>query len=191
MGTKVRELSSTDVQASKQSEQGITLFFNKDTKTLSYKKKDGTLIEVGNNTSLMNEIIDFQNISYKSKELTLSSADLLALPVTPIDVLPAPGADKYYDVKYAIAYYKFGTTAYLDGNNSELTFTNSNMVNFPISLILAAGNRMSKALPLSGQTLSENINQPIQFTTDDNVAGFPNTGDGTLIIKLWYTIESV
>lgn len=56
-------------------------------------------------------------------KFTLTSAQLLAMKATPVSILPAPGASRYYHVIGVTARYLFGGTAYtLNGGTLKLFY---------------------------------------------------------------------
>ena len=133
--------------------------------------------------------------------VTLTSAQLLALSTTPIQIVAAPGAGKYiFPVSYALEYI-FGTHAYstpAKTNNAFFGYTGNaiNSINSPMALtgwgtfientfsclmFGVVGNAANV-----GITLSQIVNQGIEF-------GVPNAltlGNGTMKVTLTYMVLS-
>lgn len=113
--------------------------------------------------------------------VTVSSAQTLTLYSSPVEILPAPGANKYYDFK---VYF-------------EYTYNSSPYITDKIILIDNTSKRVSKEFYIEGSdnailvssmdTQSDlttvNSNLSLATTTTD-----PTGGDGSLKIKIWYNI---
>jgi hypothetical protein len=123
---------------------------------------------------------------------TLTSAELLNLKATPIQLLPSPGPGKFYAVHSLFASFNHITTAYtLNGNTLiKTTTTETGPIAVALNyLITVAANRMSQLPPPGGAFSSaEYVATALSLTVDG-----PNElldGDGTLLLILYYTIES-
>jgi hypothetical protein len=119
--------------------------------------------------------------------VTISSGETLTLFTFPIEILPAPGTNKYYDLKVYFE-YTYGTTPYTVGSGQ------------PIRLINTSGNTLTVFSSIA--SISENFcvvaNQnggAFSFlgSINSNVRLFqpaldPIGGDGSLKIKIWYNV---
>lgn len=50
---------------------------------------------------------------YQIATVNITSADILSMGTTPIELLPAPGANNYYDIQYIIFEFTRNTTSYV------------------------------------------------------------------------------
>lgn len=114
---------------------------------------------------------------------TLSSAEILALFTTPIELVPAPGANKYIHVISASAYNNFNTVAYANGVDQLLLRVNANVWTFPNSFTEAVADtaNMGAVVP----DLPIQLNQELDITTS---TANPTLGDGTITITVLYKI---
>jgi len=136
--------------------------------------------------------------------INISSAQILAMGDTPIELLPAPGSGKYYDIEKVIIEGTGVTTAYTSAN---LYFQQPYAVlSSSILSNLSAGNKtfavMSnlESAPFTstswggdlngsfGQSLSDYDAFPFELTTDGGTN--PTIGDGTLRAIITYTTRT-
>jgi hypothetical protein len=121
----------------------------------------------------------------------LSAADILALNTTPILVLPAPGANKFYSFVSSVFNYSFGGTPYTRNSSAGIVFSYDQVTSAPM---LAIGN----ILILSNDSVRESLSTGIG---DSNLSLYANKavylklnggsftfGNGTLRIKAIYHI---
>lgn len=122
---------------------------------------------------------------------TITSSQLLNLRASPVQLLPAPGSNKFYRVINCVAMLKFGTTPYTTtgavlagtyGINGSLAWTNMNT-------FMAGGSnfitiKLGSQIGVSGTVL----NQPIYLC---NTGGSDlQSGDSSITIQLYYTIST-
>jgi len=113
--------------------------------------------------------------------ITVTSAQTLTLFSSPVELLPAPGANKYYDFK---VYF-------------EYTYNSSPYTSNTILLVDNTNKRVSKEFYIEG---SDNIILVSNMDTQSNLSTVnsnlllsttvsdPTGGDGSLKIKIWYNI---
>jgi hypothetical protein len=121
-------------------------------------------------------------------EIELSSADILDSHNTSIPVLPSPGAGNYYNIKDLIVEYNYNTAAYETDLGEDTNFLLSS----------ASKHAVTFNAELFQNTISDNYkpnnydasleNEDLVFT---NLGDPINSGDGTALIKIWYSVESV
>ena len=117
--------------------------------------------------------------------VTLSSADLLDLHNTPVELVAAPGAGKYTNLHRAVGYYTHATTEYVfTGGLPILTFGSTSLGEFD-----ATGNQDAITPFVSSIKVvaSEQVNAALLLFVPDAIT----TGDGTLTVTVWYSVEDV
>lgn len=131
--------------------------------------------------------------------VSLTSAQLKNLKATPVSLLPAPGAGEYYVVFSVVANYHFGTIAYgnvdpdaLDivegtlGNQNGLVQLNDNeIINSEVTSRIYQKVGQSFAGPVDPSTV---VNQPLLL--ENASASELTSGDGTLVLTIYYTTET-
>jgi hypothetical protein len=127
--------------------------------------------------------------------ITLSSAQILAAAVTPVPVLPAPGAGKFYIVISDIYEYIFGTVQYSGGsgglfygtamNNQAADFGDEGVFGSAVSSIYIG----SSLTALGVQPTSVQDNVPLVFGINLQNGQSPYVGgDGTGVITVLYYV---
>ncbi len=133
-------------------------------------------------------IVDALIAGVRKATVTLSSADILDLHNTPVEVVAAPGAGKFLVPHLVIANTSGGTVAYTIADSVVIEVGDAQWVGVT-SLFSLTGEQTSTFVPASvtfGTTDIENRSIAI-LATDDN----PADGDGTLTVDVWYSIEDV
>jgi hypothetical protein len=142
---------------------------------------------------IRNIIAVLDNELYTETIVDISSAQILNMGTSPIELLPAAGLNQYYDIDKVVFEYTHITTRYtlgdnnrnmnLFGNNgSYLTDIYSGILRQTANSvsIVEIGNYSSET-PSSGgfQRLNDNIQLYIS-------GGNPTLGDGTLRVKIYH-----
>ena len=125
--------------------------------------------------------------------VNLSSADILTLASVPITIVLAPGAGKIIILNSFTFCFKAGTTPYLNGQNSELTY-NGTYTGFigggliPASVICSATDVVFNVISYPAKDITYGIDKAIEFTS--KMAGIIefDTGNGTAKIFIFYHI---
>lgn len=136
------------------------------------------------------------------KQITLTSAELLALKATPVELLPAPGEGKYYVVFHAVADYKFGTTPYTNdgpdsldiaqGENGLIQFNDNELLESPSTSRLYMKAAQSLGGPANTFASVDGPGTQNQPLTIANLGATEITGgDGVLTVFVYYKIEDV
>ncbi len=159
------------------------IFFDKNTNKLSFKNNNG--------------IITILNPDPTTEVVNISSAQILALGTTPIELLPAAGANKYYDIEKIILEYTHVTTAYTSPD--LVVKSNSSLWGFIYSqLVLLAGSESSVTFvqkPMDYNS-TDFITAPYNslLNTDLTIGTYddsnPTLGDGTLRAIITYTLRT-
>ena len=120
--------------------------------------------------------------SWTTTEVNVSSAQLLAINSTPITVLDAPGAGKYFELRARLE-YTYGGTAYTVSGGGYLYLTQGNPdVYFDRTAITQTENTAS----FGYTTGFVKMNSAVQFTSPSN----PTTGNGTVRLIVQYKIRT-
>jgi len=139
----------------------------------SYKAELGQVAEV---------IGGFQYYS----AVTITSSDILTSNSVPFEILPNPGANSYYDAKF-IMEYTYNTTSYVSGNDTVIT-DGTNYVHYIGDIgtfTTDTINILQGIEPVTNQKMYPNL--PLSFFTQ---SADPTTGDGEILLKIWYTIRT-
>ena len=122
----------------------------------------------------------YQNYS----AVTITSGQMLSIGSTPIEILPAPGASKYYDFKVYFEYI-FNTTPYTVTGQLQLIDNTTKRVT---NLFDINGQLTDRVLvsDINSQNQFLSINSNLELTTSNG--SDPTLGDGTLKIKIFYNI---
>jgi hypothetical protein len=132
-------------------------------------------------------------------EVDISSAQILAMGTTPIDILPAPGAGKYYDFT-AIVEFTAGTSYVFTGDTILLGGSDSyggGLIN--PSFIATTNNKVAKVGHQPTEMVTSDateypttwemvLNEGIIFTALNG--NDPTTGTGTIKVKIWYKLRT-
>lgn len=128
-------------------------------------------------------------------EVDITSAQILAMGTTPIELLPAAGTNKYYDVEKIILEYTNNTTAYslvddfLRVTYSTLGYSiDKQVITAGMDTLCIADSTYS--ISVGNQLFSQALlpNASIELTTDNSAN--PTLGDGTLRVIITYTTRT-
>lgn len=115
--------------------------------------------------------------------VTLSSAQILDLHNTPIELVAAPGAGKWLNVHRVVGYYSHGTTEYVfTGGLMFLTFGSTSLGEFDATANQDAITPWTTTVKV---VASEAVNAALVLFVTDAITD----GDGTLTVTVWYSIE--
>jgi hypothetical protein len=128
----------------------------------------------------------------KRVQHTLTSAELLHLKASPVQLLPSPGPGKRYTIFALFCSYHHVTTPYTQNGNIAITSPSNlpQQINIILDgLINTATHRVRDFGPTGIPSITTTVEDaPLQLSVDG-----PNElldGDGTLLLILYYTIES-
>lgn len=133
----------------------------------------------------LTEIATAADGAIKKAEVTLTSAQILALNTTPIDIVAAPGAGKAILPISGYAYVDFGTAAYATNTDIDIVDATAPTVSlFTAATVLAATADEYAYLRETAATAAIiTANSALQVT---EVTGDPVTGDGTCKVVVYY-----
>lgn len=118
----------------------------------------------------------------------VSSAQIKALNASPVELVPAPGANKIIVPVSAVGFLSFGTTQYtVGGGEAVISYPGvfGSMMSFG-NLIVASGNLISaRSVSAFADFDGSIINQPLVLT---NQSADYADGDGTLKVLVTYNI---
>jgi hypothetical protein len=120
--------------------------------------------------------------------VTISSADILTLSSVPVELLPAPGAGNYYDTKFIIE-YTFNTTPYITVGNVIITDGTNTIYNDIFDFASFGTDTIFIVQSMIGPTNTGITSNSGLYLT--NQTADPTSGDGDLLVKIWYSIRSV
>ena len=130
---------------------------------------------------------------YTETIVNISSAQILAMGTSPIELLPAAGVGNYYDIDKIVIEYNHNTTAYtspdlaINSGGSLWGFVYSQFV-----LLAGAEDSVTKvvspmdynATDFITASYNQTLNKGFEITTYD--ASNPTLGDGTLRVKIYH-----
>ena len=119
--------------------------------------------------------------------VSLSSAQILALNTTPIQLVAAPGANKMIVVSVVAFYYDHNTTAYATNTTLHLRYASAASSGITLGNFITQTQDVIATQTGNLFTSAPNafINQALNITVD---TGNPTAGDGTLVVKVYYRI---
>lgn len=137
-----------------------------------------------------------------------ATSGILGMGTVPVDLLPAPGANKYYEYKGVIEYTYNGTPYVLTGEDEAIVVGNYNLyagsyiqndlleitassVAFFSSDAFANDEFTSEPVTTntaSGASYPFPLNEAIQMFTWNGTD--PTTGNGTILVKIWYKVKT-
>lgn len=126
----------------------------------------------------------------KFVDVTLTSAQLLAINTTPIEVVAAPGSGKAIVVESVVAFNDFVTAAYSAGTDTlDLKYTNGSGATL-VSL--------TNAFLESSADARAAVHSSTQYALTQNAAvvayvgtGNPTTGAGSIALRIFYKEVSI
>ena len=124
--------------------------------------------------------------------VSISSAQILAMNVTPVVVIPAPGPGLVIVPITAYIVYNFKTTAYASAASNWLTTFNGNVGNLALStqsinVVLTAGTsevRQGFTQGSSILTFASCVNLPVTVS----LSSAATLGDGTITFTIYYDV---
>jgi len=145
-----------------------------------------TTIQPGVITTAM---LNFTPMTYYEAELELTSAQILALNATPLQIIGAPGAGKYIDLISASYYFDYSTAVYATNTTLQLLSTGSSTAILQdggalISSISKGGKFVQSAAPAAANTCIA-LNTGVSVTV---ATGNPTAGSGVIKISVVYRI---
>ncbi len=133
---------------------------------------------------------------YTETIVNITSAQILAMGTTPIELLPAAGVGKYYDIEKVVFEFTYGSEPYLIYGDDEYPVISVNgspfrlergIIEFEQNVILFWNSNIVASTPVASTHCVSNVgitNQSVQLMSSGDV-GF---GDGTLRVKIYYKV---
>ena len=122
-------------------------------------------------------------------ELVITSAQVLALNSTPIQIIPSPGAGKYIQIEHSSCKLTYNSTTYATNTSITLYTDTATRVQHSISSILnATVTRIGAGSPqaVSGATDTQLISDKAVYVSV--ASGNPTTGNSDIKIYVTYKI---
>ena len=126
--------------------------------------------------------------------VTLSSANILALHTTPIQLLAAPGAGKINVIDQILFFFDYGGVQYANGSDIEVEYVGDTVdlvpqlsntdINIAVDKIMLRSNGTNTGA--SNVDLTAGVNTAIEISTNGGAAYI--TGNGTLKLFIKYRI---
>lgn len=125
----------------------------------------------------------------------LTSAEILALFVTPVSVIAAPGVGKFIEVHFWCVISFFNTTPYTSGSGGPLRLTYSTSAsNASASINQGTLTQSFNSIAVNAILLVSTV--PVANISNNGISikneSFAYTGgDGTARVLIWYSIKDV
>ena len=134
-------------------------------------------------------IVDALIDGIRKATVTLSSADILDLHNTPVEVVAAPGAGRFLVPHLIVARTSGGTTPYTVPDAVFIQVGDASWVEVSSLFSVVTGEQVATFIPAAVNYATTDVeNGAITiYSLDDN----PTDGDGTLTVTVWYSIEDV
>jgi len=116
-----------------------------------------------------------------TKRVVVSSAEILALHTTPIELIPAPGANKIIQILSAMAYVDFNSVIYVK-RNLELIYTGATKATFEWTNAVLSANLDYAQYAKFATLPSAEVNTAVQLSIDTATAN----GDSPITIYITY-----
>ena len=135
----------------------------------------------------------------QNKKITLTSAQILDLHNTPVELIPAPGANKFIVVLSLYSYLNFQTASYITQPNSDLKYRygdNTTPVNWVIFFSRASLAVSEDAYRAQNGVFPFTSNPPEQaWLPNQNVQAFSDAassgGDSSIDMYISYIIKDL
>lgn len=134
---------------------------------------------------------DIEDSPYASREVSLTSAQILALATTPVELVPAPGAGKVLQFLGALLILDYGTIAYTESaDNLTINYTDesgltASEVIETTGFIDQTNDEMITAVPVKDIVPVANAALVLSNENDQFAAG-----DGVMRVKIIYAVHS-
>ena len=142
------------------------------------------LVKIPGKTQVYSVAVSEYSSLLKYKVQTVTSAQVLALHTTPVEIHPALGVNRYYaDLKILLEFIP-GTTPYTATKAVGITSQGD-----------GGGNAVSIATITTPLVLKHHDTTGAAILTNSSVtftaAGAQTVGDGTFVIKTWYNEKTI
>jgi hypothetical protein len=137
-------------------------------------------------------MLSYTPVEYYIADLTISSAQILALNGTPLTIVSAPGAGYYIDVVSATSQMTFGSAAYATNTTLQLINTGAAVAQMQDTAILLS--TVNKNTKFSSVTAAAAGQTQVIVNTDLQVkvaTANPITGDSAIKVSVIYRIVTV
>jgi hypothetical protein len=134
-------------------------------------------------------IVDALIDGIRKATVTLSSADILDLHNTPIELVAAPGAGRFLVPHLIVARTSGGTTPYTVPYTVPIQVGDASWVEVSSLFSVVTGEQVATFIPAAVTFATADVENGAMtiYSSDDN----PTDGDGTLTVTVWYSIEDV
>lgn len=126
----------------------------------------------------------------QSRQVSLTTAQVLALNTTPVSLISAPGAGKYISIDEIVVKNTFNSIAYTGANALEIRYTDGSGVkltgDIPAAFINAAATRVDKVVGVTTAVAVANA-AVVAFVPTAN----PGAGNSPLTFDILYRVVSI
>ena len=131
-------------------------------------------------------------------EIPVTSSEILSMGSEPIELLTAPGEDKYYVIEKIVIEYTFKTAVYVLPTSTVLTLSgcinsviSSAIITNAVNTVCVINSNLKTVRTIGGKdyVVSDvnGLNSPLTMSTQ--LSDDPTDGDGELVVKITYKTE--
>jgi hypothetical protein len=142
----------------------------------------------------------FSISGYTETIVNISSYQILNMGTTPIELLPAPGVNKYYDIEQIVFEYTYGTTSYNVPDSDFIRLSDYSTINFAITEKVISEEENTITIVKDFYSVQNLIVDYIYVDVTnvvlnkglylEPISGNPTSGDGTLRAIIKYKVKT-
>jgi hypothetical protein len=142
----------------------------------------------------------FSMSGYEETIVNISSSQILNMGTTPIELLPAAGVNKYYDIEQITFEYTYGTTSYNVPDSEFIRLSDYSTINFSITERVISNEENTITIVKDFYSVQDGV-VDVTFVGITSVvlnkglylepiAGSPTNGDGTMRAIIKYKVKT-
>ena len=138
----------------------------------------------GNASLILNQQGNWIQAGALQKVVDITATQLLNIHASPVELVSAPGSNKFIVVDKIIIVFSVGSIVYTNSGNSNTVIAGNNIIQFG-KIFTSATNQVTQGAPISA-TLT--ANSPLVLSNTINEMA---NGNGTARIYIYYSINNL